>query len=164
MILSYQPFGLVDPALDGAVGGQHAGELALGIGVGHGAGKLGGVAVFQFLDGIDAGGLQQAGIVRADALDPHPVGGVGPAQDALFVETGFLGQALSLLRPLRGIEQAGRGSDADRLEPLGNVRPDARNFADGIGHLLESHQTNWPRPGIDPTISPTVSSPAFSRA
>src|SRR6185436_7105106 len=70
--LEYQPFGLVDPALDGAVGGQDAGELALGIGVGHGAGKLGWVAVFQFLDGVDACGLQQAGIVRPDAFDPHP--------------------------------------------------------------------------------------------
>src|SRR4051794_2893298 len=94
----HQPLGLLDPALDGAVGGQNAGDLALGIDLGHGAGKLGGIAIFQFLDGIDASGLQQPGVVGADALDPHPVGGVGPTQDTLFIEAGFFGQALSLLR------------------------------------------------------------------
>src|SRR5689334_14032089 len=71
--LELQPFGLIDPALDGAVGGEHASKLALGIGVRHGAGELGRVAVFQFLDRIDTGRLQQPGVIRSNPLDPHPV-------------------------------------------------------------------------------------------
>src|SRR3954447_17733651 len=62
--LELQSLGLVDPAFDGAAGGQHAGKLALGIGVRHGASEPGRVAVLQFLDRIDARCLQQPGVVR----------------------------------------------------------------------------------------------------
>src|SRR5262245_24193932 len=81
--LERQFLGVLDPAHDRAVGGQHAHEFAPAVGLGHRFGELFRIAVFQFLDRINAGGLQQAGIVFADALDPHPVGGVGPAQQVL---------------------------------------------------------------------------------
>src|SRR3954451_13570427 len=69
--LKLNPLGLLDPALDGAGGGQHAGELVLGVGRRHRLGELARVAVFELLDRIDAGGLQQVGIFAADPLDPH---------------------------------------------------------------------------------------------
>ena len=57
----------------------------------------------------------------------------------------------------RGVERAARGAAQAALVTGRHV------VAIAVLARID-RQMNWPRPGIEPTISPTASSPAFSRA
>src|SRR5262245_59195334 len=55
-------FGVLDPAGDQLLRGKEANQFSLLIGLGHGFGKPSGVAVTQFLYGVDPDLAQQRGV------------------------------------------------------------------------------------------------------
>src|SRR5262245_34100064 len=129
-----QLFGVLDPAAHRFLGRQELHQLALLVGLGHGLGEPGGVAVFEFAHGVHAGRADELGIIVAHALDAHAVGAVGPFEEPLLVDPGLPGEVLATFQTLGGLQQAGRGADANTFEPFCLLGPDTVDIGDRIGH------------------------------
>ena len=68
-------------------GGDAADEVLGGIGLFELLHEVLGYAVAELLDGIDAGGFEQLGELRAYAFDAEEVGVVGPLEDEFLADT-----------------------------------------------------------------------------
>src|SRR6185312_11094185 len=107
--LQWQLLGAVDPARHHAFGRQQPHQFAALVGFGHGLGEIGRVAHLQLFHCVYAGCGQELGIFGADALHPHAVGEVRPAQELARTESGLLREKLALPSGARLLEQrAGR--------------------------------------------------------
>ena len=62
------------------------------------------IAVAQLLDRIDARGLEQFGILFADAAHAHQVGKVAPLQDLLFAAAGSFRKRFAPFRRRTGFQ------------------------------------------------------------
>ena len=140
--------------------GKKSNKLALLVGLAHRVGEIGRIAVLELPDGIDADGLQQAGITLPHSLDPHAVGRVRPSEDARLVEAGLGGQEAASLGVLAASSSRSvvripsdfsfLSSSASRPELIDRVRH--RNFlAPGSGPAL-SGSLNRARQWIAPAI------------
>src|SRR6185437_12827819 len=98
-----QFFGVFDPTLD-CPGLRQQADLSAVVCFAHPFDQVFGIADFQVVDGLHAGGAQQLGIFETDALDPHPVGGGGPIEHRLAVCSDLRGYAQPQLRRLGGAE------------------------------------------------------------
>ena len=100
----------------------------------HLGGKILGVAVLEFLDGVDAGGLEQFGELRAYAVDAEEVGVVDPGKDAGVVDAGRLFERLAAFGILAFLKQLIYGDDTCSNEFLCVHGADALNVDDFISH------------------------------
>src|SRR5262245_7741747 len=128
--------GVLDPAHHQLLGGKKANQLSLLVGLGHGFGKAGGVAISQFFHGLDADRAQQPSIFPAHAFDAQLVGDIGPAQEPLLIEFGLGGEEFASFRTFRGLEQLLRRSDANRFKRLGVIRIEIFDGGDRVGHRI----------------------------
>ena len=88
-----------------------------------------GVALGELGRRVDAGGLEQVGVLRADALDPHQVDVVDPLEDVRCADPGRLldGRRPPAWRPRRGAPRWWRRRPAPASRPR---RPDALDLVD----------------------------------
>src|SRR5262245_35327587 len=172
--LQLEFLGVLDPPDHEFLGGEETDELLLLVGLRHRLGEVGGLAIAQLTHRVHAGFVQQLDIAFAHALDAHVVASIGEFQQPLLVDAGPFRQQPATLRACCRLKKPLGGADAERFERFDLLRLEIE-VGNGISHriLLSSsevhrslpqRQMNWPRPGIAPTISPTASSPTFSRA
>lgn len=57
-----------------------------------------GIAMAEFLYGVDTGCLKKFGKLRTDAVDAEQVGVVGPAQNQFWADAGFFGEFFASFR------------------------------------------------------------------
>src|ERR1043166_2166322 len=167
--------GLLDPAHDQLLRRQEAHQLFLLVGVRHRAREVFGFPVTQLPHRVDAHLAQEHDVATAHPLDPHVIADIGEAQEPLLIDAALLSELAPPLRSPGSLEQPLGRADAERLQRPDLIHIEVLDVGDGIRHRIllsfsasvsvaSKRQTNWPRPGIAPTISPTASSPAFSRA
>ena len=130
-----QRLGLGHPALDFTHGGLRADDLVLVVVLCHRRGQVRRVALGQLGGRVDAGGLEQVGVLGAYALEAHEITVVDPLEDQRRVDPGRLGE---LVAPI------GRGADGEQL--VGRLDPCRAELGSlGRADTLDLFDLHWIR-------------------
>src|SRR5215470_10806703 len=161
---------VVDPPLDRVLGGHHTHKLSFCIRLYHRLRKSCRITIPQFLDGDDAGGLQELGIFLSDSLDAHAINEISDAEQLCLIDFRFFRKHLTAFDALGCLEQLFCGADSSILHFDREAWPKAYKVRDRRRHdsiplsPAGMCQMNWLRPGMASTIALTSCSPALSRA
>src|ERR1035437_1781160 len=114
-----QRLGLLDPGRDHLRGRRATNEVAGRVRFGEGLGEVDGVALSQLRHGVDAGDLEQVGVLRADAVDAIQVDAVDPLEDESVADARRLLELLATLFGGAPLEQIVGRSHSDGFELFG---------------------------------------------
>ena len=109
--------------------------MLLLVDLGNLGGEVRGVAVAEFLHGVHAGGLEQLGELRADALDAEQVRMVHPREDEVVTDAGGLLDFLAALRGGAFLKQLGDGLNTGGDELLSVDRADTLDVDDLVSQI-----------------------------
>ena len=128
--------GLIDHLLEFTGGRDSLGAVLFLVDLDHGLFEIGGIAVSEFLDGVDTSGLKQFGELGTDALDTEQVSVVDPGQDEVMTDTGCILEFLAALRALAFLKELRDGFDTGSDQFFSIHRTDALDVDNLISHSV----------------------------